>query len=62
MGSRTPIDNPNSLVITLSVMRGEKGYDISVFLDGNLQSEEQLKNLTTRAAELLWETHDLKSL
>lgn len=58
MTNRTPIENEDSLVITLSVSKNGSGNgrDISFFLDdGYIKNEGELKNIASRAASLLWE-------
>lgn len=58
-----PIDNEDGLKITLSVMRGGTGFDISHYLeDKHIQNEKQLKNIVIKASVMLWESNDIKNV
>ena len=60
---KLPIDNKEGLIVTLSVMRNGTGHDVSHFMeDKYIQSEGELVGLAKKAAEILWETHDIKKI
>ena len=60
--NKIPMDNVNGLVITLRVSKKGTGHDISHFMEKNIESEGELINIATRAAKLLWECRDVKSI
>lgn len=63
--SRTPMDDLDAIIVTLSVKRKGTGFEILHYKaseDGPIQNEGELKNIAIRAAELLWETRDIKNV
>lgn len=60
---KLPIDNKDGLIITISVTRKGEGKDVQHFMgDSHIESLNQLKNIVSRGVELLWESHDIKSI
>lgn len=57
MKSESPMDNPNSAVVRVSVRRRDNEVFAEHFLgDKNVQTEGELSNITQKAVKLLWES------